>query len=78
MHDSTLDLFTNDDMNETPEMQHSIDNMSDTLLKAMHDCVDSERYLDAIALCEEWLVDGKDPEDGEYEFIFIPNFTLEV
>lgn len=77
MHDSTLDLFTNN-MDETPEMQHSIDNMSDTLLQAMHDCVNDKRELDAISLFEEWMVDGKDPEDGEYEFIFIPNFTLEV
>jgi len=77
MHDSTLDLFTNGDMHETPEMQHSIDNMSETLLQAMHDCVDDKRELDAVSLFEEWMVDGKDPEDGKYEFIFIPNFTLE-
>ena len=77
MHDSTLDLFTNDDMNETPEMQHSIDNMSDTLLQAMHECINSGRHLDAISLFEEWIVDGADPEDGKNEFIFIPNYTLE-
>lgn len=78
MHDSTLDLFTNNDMNETPEMQHSIDNMSDTLFSAMQKSMNQGRNADAIALCEEWLVDGKDPEDGEYEFTFISNFTLEV
>jgi len=78
MHDSTLDLFTNPEMPETPEMQHSIDNMSETLFSAMEESVNQGRHDDAIALCEEWLVDGKDPEDGEYEFIFIPNFTLEV
>ncbi|ARW56906.1 hypothetical protein [Synechococcus phage S-H35] len=65
------------EINETPEMQHSIDNMSETLLQAMHDCVDDKREMDAVSIYEEWIVDGQDPEDGEYEFTFIPNFTLE-
>ena len=77
MHDSTLDLFTNGDMYETPEMQHSIDNMGETLWEAMHKCVEDKRELDAVSIFEEWMVNGKDPEDGKYEFIFIPNFTLE-
>lgn len=76
MHDSTLDLFTNDDMNETTDMQHSIDNMADTLWDRMQDHMKSDRADDAIALCEEFLVDGRDPLDGSYEFIFIPNFSL--
>ena len=74
MHDSTLDLFMND--NETTDMQHSIDNMGDTLWEAMRRAMLQERNDDAIAICEEFLVDGKDPLDGEYEFIFIPNNTL--
>jgi hypothetical protein len=76
MHDSTLDLFTNPEMPETPEMQHSIDNMADTLWDRMQDLMKSDRQDDAIAVCEEFLVDGRDPLDGSYEFIFIPNFTL--
>lgn len=74
MHDSTLDLFMNND--ETPEMEHSIDNMADTLFAAMEARIKEGNNEDAIAICEEWLVDGCDPQDGEYEFIFIPNFTL--
>ena len=30
---------------------------------------------DAFAVMNEWIVDGKDPEDGEYEFLFIPDLT---
>ena len=75
MHDSTLDLFTNND--ETPEMEHSIDNMADTLFEAMQDRIKEGNNEDAIAICEEWLVGGVDPQDGKYEFIFIPNFTLQ-
>ncbi len=74
MHNSTLDLFTNDD--ETSDMQHSIDNMGDTLWEAMRRAMLQERNDDAIAICEEFLVDGKDPLDGEYEFYFAPNLTL--
>ena len=76
MHDSTLDLFTNCDMSETPEMQHSIDNMADTLWEVMNNHMHADRQDDAIAVCEEFLVDGRNPLDGDYEFIFIPNFTL--
>jgi hypothetical protein len=76
MHDSTLDLFTNPEMPETPEMQHSIDNMADTLWEVMNNHMHADRQDDAIAVCEEFLVDGRDPLDGEYEFVFIPNFTL--
>ena len=74
MHDSTLDLFMNND--ETPEMEHSIDNMADTLFAAMEERIKEGNNEDAIAICEEWLVDGVDPQDGNYEFIFIPNYTL--
>lgn len=62
---------------ETPEFQHSIDNMSETLFFAMEECIKQGKNEDAIAICEEWLVDGQDPEDGEYEFYFMPNFTLQ-
>ncbi len=76
MHNSTLDLFTNPEMPETPEMQHSIDNMADTLWEVMNNHMQNDRQHDAIAVCDEFLVDGRDPLDGEYQFIFIPNFTL--
>lgn len=62
---------------QTPEFQHSIDNMSETLFSAMEECIKQGKNEDAIAICEEWLVDGQDPEDGKYEFYFMPNFTLQ-
>lgn len=62
---------------ETPEVQHSIDNMSETLFSAMQECIKQGNNEDAISICEEWMVDGRDPEDGVYEFYFMPNFTLQ-
>ena len=38
-------------------------------------CVEDERNLEAIACYEEWVVDGKDPQDGEVEIIFAPDLT---
>ena len=32
-------------------------------------------YVEAIACYEEWVVDGKDPQDGEVEIIFAPDLT---
>lgn len=75
MHDSTLDLFTNND--ELDDKQHSIDTMRDTYWDAMNKCVDNGCKFDAVACFEEWVVDGKDPEDGDYMFIMIPDLTRE-
>ena len=72
MHDSTLDLFTN---NETDDKQHMIDTMGETYYDAMIKCVENERNLEAIACYEEWVVDGKDPQDGGVEVIFAPDLT---
>ncbi|AIX26978.1 hypothetical protein Syn7803US65_46 [Synechococcus phage ACG-2014d] len=74
MFDSTLDLFT---FNETDDKQHMIDTMGDTYFKAMTTIAD-QRPFDAIACYEEWVVDGKDPQDGEVETIFMEDLTREV
>tara|TARA_Y100001936_G_C16050021_1_gene657225 strand:- start:1672 stop:1869 length:198 start_codon:yes stop_codon:yes gene_type:complete len=58
------------------EQETSIDNMGDTLLDAMKQCVKTKRAEDAASIYNEWVVDGRDPCDGEFEFIFIPNHTL--
>lgn len=76
MHNTSLDLFCGDD-NETTDMTHSIDNMGDTYLAAMQRCVDEGHPFDAVAIYEEWIVDGADPTDGTYQFMFLNNFTLE-
>jgi|ETNmetMinimDraft_21_1059911.scaffolds.fasta_scaffold18698_2 hypothetical protein len=58
------------------EKETSIDNMGDTLLEAMKLCIEDSRVDDAKSILNEWVVDDRDPVDGEYEFIFIPNNTL--
>jgi|TARA_B100000035_G_scaffold2209_1_gene1948 hypothetical protein len=59
------------------EKETSIDNMGDSLLIALENAVNNDNYANADAIMSEWIVDGVDPVDGNYEFIFIPNFTLQ-
>ena len=59
------------------EKETSIDNMGDSLLIALENAVKNDNYANADAIMSEWIVDGVDPVDGNYEFIFIPNFTLQ-
>jgi hypothetical protein len=60
------------------EKETSLDNMGDTLLEAMQNCIEDDRVGDANSILNEWIVDDRDPMDGSYEFIFIPNNTLNV
>ena len=81
MHDSTLDLFCN----QTPDIdtfsdvvddqQHIIETMQETYYHAMEKCADDGRPDDAVSIYEEWCVDGKEPEDGNYVFTFLPDLT---
>ena len=44
---------------------------------AMQECINQDRQLDALAIMNEWVIDGvPDPCDGNYEFMFINNLTL--
>jgi hypothetical protein len=73
MFDTTLDLFAYND--QLDDKQHMIDTMGETYYDAMIKCVEKEQNLEAIACYEEWVVDGKDPQDGEVEIIFAPDLT---
>jgi hypothetical protein len=75
MHDSTLDLFTNNE--NTDDKQHMIDTMAETYWEAMHNCVNVGRAMDAVSVYEEWIVDGEDPDDGETVFTFVMDLTEE-
>ena len=75
MHDSTLDLFTNNEA--TDDREHMIDTMAETYWEAMQNCCNDGREFDAVSVYEEWVVDGIDPQDGGTEFIFVPDFTRE-
>jgi len=46
--------------------------MGETYFQRLTVLVDENRIQDSDAVYSEWVVDGVDPEDGEYEFTFIP------
>ena len=75
MFDSTLDLFT---FNETDDRDDMINTMGETYFKAMTTLAADNRNFDAIACYEEWVVDGKAPQDGGVEIFFAEDLTREV
>ena len=42
------------------EKETSLDNMGDSLLEAMKQCIDDSRNDDAKSILNEWIVDGRD------------------
>ena len=67
MTDINWEIFTY----ETDDKQHSIDNMGDTLLEKLEAHINVNNLEEARAIFNEWIVDGDDPEDNEYEFLFL-------
>ena len=49
--------------------------MSEHFHEQIMELVENHEFGDSDALHDEWIVDGQDPEDGEYEFIFINDLT---
>ena len=76
MHDSTIDLFINNET--TDDRDHMIDTMGESLYEAMINCANDGREFDAISVYEEWVVDGVDPQDGGVEFTFMEDLTQET
>lgn len=72
----TIDTWHSEDY-DVNEQQTSIDNMSDSLWEALQSASDRDNLGDAKAIHDEWIVDGQDPEDGKYIFLFLDNFTLQ-
>jgi len=58
-------------MNDT-KYQEAVDIMGHHLYERLAVLVDENRIQDSDAVYSEWIVDGRDPEDGSYEFTFIP------
>ena len=52
--------------------QKAVDKMGETHYIRLAVLVDENRIQDADAIFSEWVVDGQDPEDGKFEFTFIP------
>jgi hypothetical protein len=55
--------------------QKSVDTMSVHFHEQIMELVERHEFGNSDALHDEWVVDGQDPEDGEYEFIFIDDLT---
>lgn len=62
-------------MNSSSEMNNTVESTIDTMGKTLFD-----RFMNFVelgdvetskALMDEWIVDGKDPEDGGVEFIWV-------
>tara|TARA_B100000214_G_scaffold109969_1_gene77622 strand:+ start:1607 stop:1816 length:210 start_codon:yes stop_codon:yes gene_type:complete len=54
-----------------PEREQSIDLIAETYYNRMKVAIDNNNPRNAEALCLEWLVDGIDPEDGNYSWMFL-------
>jgi len=51
--------------------QTLIDSMSSTLLERLEFFVSQDDYATSDAIYSEFVVNGVDPEDGEYEWFFM-------
>ena len=69
MEDSFLDY-------DIDERETSIDNMCDSLMPALQRNADKSRFETVTAIYEEFVVNGRDPLDGEYEFLYIENLAI--
>lgn len=60
-----------------PELyEHNIKLMSEHLLSQLFGHVERHDIQSSDAIYEEWIVDGKDPEEEDYVFLFIQNLNL--
>ena len=75
MFETTSDLFAYN--KGTDDRQHMVDTMAETLFDAMNECANRGNNFDAVSVFEEWVVDGKDPQNGDVEIIFVPDLTGE-
>ena len=57
-------------------VEQSIDLMAETLLQQLQIHVDNNNIENSDAIYDEWITpDSNDPQDGNYEFIFLPHFS---
>jgi hypothetical protein len=55
--------------------QFLIDALGETFIYRLEYFAQQDDSATVAALYSEWIVDGVDPENGEYEWIFIPNLV---
>lgn len=63
-------------MTKDQERDISIEQMSIHLFEQMKQRIKEDRQLDALAICEEFVINGIDPQEVDTEYIFIPNTTF--
>lgn len=60
---------------KTLSLEQSIDLMGETLLEQLEKHVKDNNIDFSDAIYEEWITpDSNDPQDGDYEFIYLPNY----
>ena len=59
------------------QIQAAIDSLGDTYMALLTKHVDDNNIEYSDAIYQEFVVDGKDPEDGNYEWLYIPNNFFE-
>ena len=52
-------------------MQTSIDLLANTYMDRLQEHVDNNDTASSDAIYTEFVVDGVDPEDGDYEWLFV-------
>jgi hypothetical protein len=57
------------------QKQKCVDQMGEQIFERFAHFIEIEDTATARALHEEWTVDGRDPEDGSYEFMFINDLS---
>ena len=50
--------------------------MCDSLMTALQRNADKSHFENVTAIYEEFVVNGRDPLDGEYEFLYIENLAI--
>lgn len=60
---------------KTLSLEQSIDLMGETLLEQLEKHVKDNNIDYSDAIYSEWITpDSNDPQDGDYEFIYLPNY----
>ena len=56
--------------------QENLDLMGEHLFDCYDEFLSTNQIENAEAIRSEWIVDGRDPEDGSYQFMFINDLTM--
>lgn len=58
------------------QLDQTIDIMAETMMQQLQTHVDNNDFESSDAIYSEWITpDSKDPQDGIYQFVYIPHFS---